>query len=270
MNKFWHLLKLAWLNLGFYSALVFMTAVSMLFISLPAFCWLLCIRGYDKGTAMRRLIWYYGRGWSILLNFFVPVRLENCDRPLPRPCIITANHQSFFDTYCFGFMQEPDVVFAVRAWPFRMPFYGLYMRLAGYLNTESGDWQELLGKARAILDSGACIGIFPEGHRSPNGDIHRFHSGAFYLSVMTGAPILPVCIDGTGIFLRKGGFLLRPATISIRVLDPIYPEQFAVFGDEAPLQLRRAVKTAMQHSLKVARSMHPLVAITFNTTRELS
>ena len=270
MNKSWYLLKLAWLNLGFYSGLVLMTAVSMLFISLPAFCYLLCVKGYDKGTATRCLIWYYGRGWALLLSFFVPVYLENCERTLPKPCIVTPNHQSFFDTYCFGFIQTPDIVFAVRAWPFRMPLYGLYMRLAEYLNTESDDWPGLLSKAQATLDSGASIAIFPEGHRSPDGNLQRFHSGAFYLSVMTGAPIQPVCIDGTGVFLHKGGFLLRPATISIRVLDPIYPEQFAIYGEEAPLQLRRAVKAAMQDSLNVLRSIHPLVATSFNTTKELS
>ena len=250
MNALRHFLKLAWLNVGFYGGIVCITAITILVMTLPALCYFVCIKGYDKGKATRHIIWYYGRAWTKLLICFVPVRLENCDRALPKPCIITPNHQSFFDTYCFAFMPEPDIVFAVRAWPFRMPFYGPYMRLAGYLNTESGNAEEFLRQARAMLHAGACIGIFPEGHRSIGGKMQRFHSGAFHLSVMTGVPVLPVCIDGTGDFLRRGGFLLRPATIRIRVLDPIYPEHFAAFGDEAPLKLRAAAKAAIQRSLE--------------------
>jgi 1-acyl-sn-glycerol-3-phosphate acyltransferase len=259
MSKLRHTLKLTWLNLGFYGGLVLITAVSIVFISLPALYYLRYIKGCDKATAARRFIWHYGRAWTKLLCFFVPVHLENCDRPVPKPCIITPNHQSFFDTYCFGFMPTPNIAFAVRAWPFRMPFYRPYMRLAGYLNTESGGFKEFLRQSRAILEKGACIGIFPEGHRSPNGEIQRFHGGAFHLSVMTGVPILPVCIDGTGAFLRKGGFILRPATIRIQILEPIYPEQFAAFGEEAPLKLRHATKAAIQLGLEDLRSVRPLV-----------
>ena len=255
MNKLCRVLKLIWLNIGFYGAFVLMTAVLIVFISLPALCYLRYIKKYDKGSATRRLVWYYGRAWTKLLILFVPVRLENCDRPLPKPCIITPNHQSFFDTYCFGFISAPDIVFAVRAWPFRMPFYRPYMRLAGYLNMESGSSEELLRQARAVLDKGSCIGIFPEGHRSPNDKIQRFRAGAFYLSAITGVPIIPMCIDGTGIFLRKGSYLLRLATIRIRVLDPIYPEQFSDFGEEAPLQLRHAAKAAIERSLEDMRSV---------------
>lgn len=250
-------LKLAWLNIGFYSGLIFMTAFSIVFISAPALCWLRYARGFDKGTAMRRLVWYYGRAWTKLLAVFVPLRLENCDRPLPKPCIITPNHQSFFDTYCFAFMPEPDVVFAVRAWPFRIPFYGPYMKLAGYLNTESERPEELLRQSKAVLDKGACIGVFPEGTRSTDGRMRRFHGGAFHLAVIAGVPVLPVCVDGTGIFLRKGGLLLRPASIAIRVLDPVHPQAFADTGEEAPLVLRRTVKARIQEALDALRSDVP-------------
>lgn len=246
-------LRLVWLNVGFYSSLIFLTVFSIVFVSLPALCWLRFIRGLDKGAAMRRLVWHYGRAWTRLLVFFVPVTLENCQKPLPKPCIITPNHQSFFDTYCFAFMPEPDVVFAVRAWPFRMPFYGPYMRLAGYLNTESADAAALLRQARDILAKGTCIGVFPEGTRSRDGSMGRFRGGAFHLAVLTGTPVLPVCIEGTGRLLHRSGFLLRPSRIVIRVLDPVYPADFAGHGPEAPRLLRKAVKARIQKALDEAR-----------------
>ncbi|MDR1947284.1 MAG: 1-acyl-sn-glycerol-3-phosphate acyltransferase [Desulfovibrio sp.] len=247
-------LKLVWLNTGFYGGLIILTAVSIVFISFPALCLFRFARGFDKGAAMRNLVWLYGRAWTKLLAFFVPLKLENCDRSLPTPCIITPNHQSFFDTYCFAFMPERNVVFAVRAWPFRIPFYGPYMRLAGYLNTESGNAEEILRRSKEILAGGACIGVFPEGTRSPDGKMRRFHGGAFHLAVLTGVPVVPVCMEGTGIFLHRDGFLLRPARISVKVLDPVHPRDFTEYGDEAPLLLRKTVKAHIQKALDEIRS----------------
>ncbi|MDR0828118.1 MAG: 1-acyl-sn-glycerol-3-phosphate acyltransferase [Desulfovibrio sp.] len=264
-GRFVHGLRLIWLNVGFYSGLILMTTVSIVFISFPALCWFRFVRGLNKGAAMRQLVWYYGRAWTKLLAFFVPVKLENCAMPLPKPCIITPNHQSFFDTYCFAFMPERDVVFAVRAWPFLIPFYGPYMRLAGYLNTESGNAEELLCQSKEILNNGACIGVFPEGTRSPNGKMSRFHSGAFHLAALTGVPIVPVCMEGTGVFLHRNGFLLRPARIAVKVLDPVYPRDFADSGDEVPLLLRKTVKARLQKALDELRSECPDRTLNINT-----
>lgn len=253
MKRLWYLLRLIWLNAGFYTGLFIITAGGMLFVCVPAYCWLRFVRKLDEGRSVRRLIWHYGRAWARLLSLFVPLTVKNCDKPLPKPCIITPNHQSFFDTYCFGFSREPDVVFAVRAWPFKMPFYGPYMRRAQYLNTESGGADELLARAKAILGSGTSIAVFPEGTRSPDGKMGRFHGGAFHLAGVTGVPIVPLCIDGTGRFLRKGGFLLRPASVSITMLDPVWPDQFASHGHEAPLVLKRTVKARLQQALQETR-----------------
>ena len=254
MSRIWYGVKLLWLNAGFYAGLFFITAVGMLFVSWPLYCWQRYGRKRTRGQAVRVLIWHYGRAWAKLLASFVPLRLEGCGRPLPKPCILVPNHQSFFDTYCFGFLPEPDVVFAVRAWPFHMPFYGPYMRWAEYCNTESRTPGELVARAKELLGRGACVAIFPEGTRSTDGNVQRFHAGAFRLAMEANVPVVPVCIDGTGSFLRRGGFLLRPASIAIRVLDPVLPENFAKYGDEAPLVLRRTVKAQLQQTLEELRN----------------
>ena len=247
--RVWRGIKVLWLNACFYSGLIFMTVVGILFISVPVFCWQRYVRGLDIGQATRYLIWLYGRAWARFLGFFVSLRLEDCDKKLPKPCIFVSNHQSFFDTYCFGFLPEPEVVFAVRAWPFKIPFYGPYMRLAEYLNTEDTSADALLEQGGRLLEKGTCVAIFPEGTRSIDGELQRFHAGAFRLSLATGVPIVPLCFEGTGVFLRKGTYLLQPAAIAIKVLDPIWPEDFVAFGDEAPLVLRRAVKDRLQDTL---------------------
>ncbi|MDR2726567.1 MAG: 1-acyl-sn-glycerol-3-phosphate acyltransferase [Deltaproteobacteria bacterium] len=249
MKKLWNMTRLVWLNVGFYTGFLVMTATGMLFVTIPLYYGLRFFQGLDKGHSIRWMIWLDGQAWTKLLGAFVPLRIENCERPLPQPCIVTPNHQSFFDTYCFGFTPSYNVVFAVRAWPFKMPFYGMYMRHADYLNTEDGSANDFLKRGKAILAKGTSIAVFPEGTRSLDGNMRRFSGGAFHLAAETGVPVVPMCIEGTGTFLRKGSFLLRPASIFVRVLDPIWPEQLPVSREELPLALRHAVKDRLQQTL---------------------
>ena len=250
MNSLQHGLKVLWLNFGFYCGLIFMTVVGIVCVFLPGYCWLRYARGFDSGEATRYLIWLYGRAWAKLLAFFVPISLEGLDKPLPEPCIFVSNHQSFFDTYCFGFMRYFNIVFAVRSWPFRIPFYSPYMRMAEYLNTEDVAAKDVLLQAKALLAKGVSIAVFPEGHRSVTGALQRFRAGSFYLANLTNTPVVPLCINGTGVFLKKGGaLLLNPSTISFRVLEPIFPEQFAQYGDEAPRLIRQVAKARIEQAL---------------------
>jgi 1-acyl-sn-glycerol-3-phosphate acyltransferase len=150
------------------------------------------------------------------------------------------------------------VLFAVRGWPFRIPGYAPYMRMAEYLNTEGMSSEDIFAKARDLLGSGASIVIYPEGTRSPDGSLQRFHAGAFHLALATQTPILPLCIDGTGRFLKKGSLFLRPVPITVKLLQPLAPERFACCGDEAPLVLRRTVKALMLEALERFDSAEPL------------
>lgn len=247
LTTLWRLIVL---NAGFYGCLLLMTAFSIVVVWGPYFLWLRYAQGHTRGEAMRRMIWAYGKVWTKLLALFAPVQVQGDSQSLPIPCIVTPNHQSFFDAYCIGFLRIPNVLFAVRGWPFRIPVYGPYMRAAEYLNTEGLSGEQILARSQSLLSQGASIVIYPEGTRSPDRRLQRFHAGAFHLSLATGVPIVPLCIDGTSIFLKKGGWLLRPANINISILEPVYPAQFCHYGDESPLVLRHHVKDKMQNNLQ--------------------
>ena len=233
------------LNLGFYS-LLFGLTVSFI-LAAPLFYWRQRAAGEDVAVVVRRLIHRYGVYWSRILRLFYRVRID----PLPDmpagPYIIVANHRSFFDTYCFAFFPEENLVFAVRAWPFRIPFYGPFMYKAGYLNTEKENAGGLLAKGKALLATGAVLVFFPEGTRSATDAMGRFHAGAFALAAEAGVPVLPYCLRGTGDMLPRGAFFLRPANIRARVLPPMSAPQ----GPDGPdaRALRKMVKAAMAQAL---------------------
>jgi len=76
--------------------------------------------------------------------------------------------------------------------------------------------------------------MFPEGTRSPDGRLRAFKPGAFTLAKRSGAPILPIVIEGTAHALPKRGFVLQGRhAIRVRILDEIPHATFASEPDEA-------------------------------------
>lgn len=243
-----------WLGAGFYLGLVLLTTVALI-ISPVAFWVLRLGKGMHSGVAARTLIWWYGHCWCKLFAAFTPVTcsgtgFSGCSQDLPQPCVMVANHQSYFDTYAFGAIPIKNLVLLVRAWPFKIPFYAPFMRKAGYINTEAMNAQEIMARSEEVLGSGATLVVFPEGTRSGTGKIGRFHSGAFLVAARCNVPVVPVCFDGTGAFLRRGEFFPRRAKVRITVLDPVYPEEFAVHGEAAHMAMRREVKRRIQARLE--------------------
>jgi 1-acyl-sn-glycerol-3-phosphate acyltransferase len=66
-----------------------------------------------------------------------------------------------------------------------------------------------------VLESGRSLLIFPEGGRSPDGWSRKHRPGAAFLANQTGAPVVPVYLDGTGTVLPKGKFFPRRAPSAV-------------------------------------------------------
>jgi 1-acyl-sn-glycerol-3-phosphate acyltransferase len=74
---------------------------------------------------------------------------------------------------------------------------GWFLRAAGQIPLDRfhPDPRAIRTCLRVLRDGGA-VGIFPEGTRG-DGELHRFHHGAAYLALVTGAPVVPVTMIGT-------------------------------------------------------------------------
>ncbi len=138
-----------------------------------------------------------------------------------RPAIVIANHASFIDILAM-LMITPRAVMMTNRWVWNSPFFGRVVRYAGFLRSEDGT--ELnVERTRELIAQGVSVIIFPEGTRSRDGRIGRFHKGAFHIAETIGAPIVPVLLHGFGEAMTKGDALLKNATITMRPLPPIAP-----------------------------------------------
>ncbi len=175
-------------------------------------------------------------GWFLVrvVPFMAPVILDDQSGGFEGPVIFVPNHSSSIDPYLFGLLPLDNAF--VTSWPFRIPFYNLFMHLAGYIDSTQG-WHHVEQQGGKLLARGCSLIIWPEGHRSRDGRLRRFKNGAFQLALATGRPIVPVCILGSRRMLPPGNRMLTPARIRVILLPPLLP-----VGDPADTSHIKALK----------------------------
>ncbi|CAG4995018.1 Carboxy-S-adenosyl-L-methionine synthase [Dyadobacter sp. CECT 9275] len=164
--------------------------------------------------------------------------LENL--PTDKPVIFIANHSSFLDIL-LAIMMSPKIVLMVKGWVYNSPFFGPIIRFAGYIYTEDGP-EENLRKVKQLVADGYSLLIFPEGTRSYDGEIGRFHKGAFHLAQELGLDIQPILIHGASEVLPKNDFLISSGGLNVRVLPRI-----SITDGSWGIQLRDITKNISAH-----------------------
>jgi 1-acyl-sn-glycerol-3-phosphate acyltransferase len=214
--------------------------------------WLLVTR-WPPGKIVRHFIWLYGRVWLWIVSPFVRLKVVGTDYArLAQPCIYVANHLSFFDVFFLSALPVFDVVVCLRSWPFKLPWYAPFMRCAQYVDVERLPWDEIVRKIDQIAKAGRSVLLFPQGHRSRDGRLGRFYSGAFKLAVQLRLPIVPICIQGTDQMLPPGRRWMAPADVRLECLKPIDSTAFS--GDLGHIEFRKHVKELMGACLAGSQS----------------
>lgn len=244
----WKRIRVVTLNLTFYPLMTLWIIAGILVSPLCLAIWKVCT-GWDWPRIVRHLISIHGYGLIVIVSPFVRFTGEDLDR-IERPCIMVVNHLSFFDSYFMAALPFHDITFAVGAWPFKMYWYTLFMRLARYLDVENSDWDEVLRTCRESFALKGTVLFFPEGHRSKTGRLQPFYSGAFRLATQTGVPVVPLCITGTGIMLPPGESFLHPSRVRLKALPPVDPAGFP--GPSGHVALRKEVYRRIERALQEA------------------
>lgn len=199
----------------------------------------------------RHYIWMWARLYINLV--FLGRRRYVCWREADfrRPHLVFANHQSFIDTALI-FSLSPRLIIGTKNSIYNHPVFGPVSRLCGYINVSLGHEKY---KPRLIkeLQAGRSFALFPEGTRSPDFKIHRFHSGLFDLALSTGKPLMPVLFVGTGHLLPKGAFWGSRQHLIMEVGPPVVPEPDTEPGAARRLAHRMAAALRRRYE-EVARA----------------
>jgi 1-acyl-sn-glycerol-3-phosphate acyltransferase len=140
--------------------------------------------------------WYkFGRFLvSILARGILEVSIH-WKAPLPEgPVILAANHPSTIDPALVTTLLSDRVSILIRGSLFKIPLFGRSMRFCGHVPVVRGHGQEAMAEAEKLLKAGRSVVIFPEGEISPEGGLHKPHTGMARLALSTGAPVVPLGI----------------------------------------------------------------------------
>jgi 1-acyl-sn-glycerol-3-phosphate acyltransferase len=188
--------------------------------------------------------------------------------PATGPAVIAANHPSYLDPVLLSLQVARPIRFMAWDALFRIPLLGALMRLFGAfpVDVRPGRGRDAYEKARALIEEGELVGLFPEGKRSRSGWMEeRLREGAARLAWETGAPLVPATI--TGAFRAWPYFraLPEPARIRVRYHDPIDPEPYrrlpedegvAALLDELRRRVERTLMPGVKADLRIATLYH--------------
>lgn len=158
-----------------------------------------------------------------------------------KPAMVIANHQSHNDIALLLIL-HPKFLEMTNDRVQRNKFFGPLIKMADFYAISDG-MESLLPRLRKNVEEGYSVVIFPEGTRSPDGRIQRFHKGAFYLAEELNIDLLPIIIHGSGDIYSKGEYFLKTGRAVIEVLPRITPAEARSKGNL--LERSRAIRHYM-------------------------
>jgi 1-acyl-sn-glycerol-3-phosphate acyltransferase len=142
-----------------------------------------------------------------------------------RTSIFVSNHVNIFDPFVvYSAIPQFFRGFELES-HFKIPIYGWMMGRFGNIPVPDAPSRESLEvmttRAKAALDSGISLIVFPEGARTRDGHVHNFKKGIFNIAQKFGIPIVPVSIAGAYQCFQTGNWMLYPGKITVYVHDTI-------------------------------------------------
>ncbi len=157
------------------------------------------------------------------VRLYLGLRREGLEH-LPRrgPLIIVSNHVSYMDAILLGSATPRPIRFMVLQWMYDLLLLRWFYWGMGTVPVQAdGKDSNAIRRAVKVLNRGHVLGIFPEGTRSPDGRIGETRPGAAMLAALSGAPVVPVFIDGAREAMPVGSMFPLPARVNVRFGPPL-------------------------------------------------
>jgi len=169
------------------------------------------------------------------------------------PVIIASNHLSFSDSIFMPLVVPRKVTFLAKSEYFTSPGpKGLLKKLTFIalgqvpVDRSGGRRSEAaLITGLKVLAEGKCLGIYPEGTRSPDGRLYKGRTGIARLAIESGAPIIPVAMFNTEKIQPTGTVVPKVMRVEMIFGEPLYFE-----GDSTDLLYLREVTDKIMETIQ--------------------
>lgn len=189
--------------------------------------------------------WFFCKVSTIFIHITFPwkFKLNNPHgEDFLKPSILICNHMSLIETPLVK-MLYPKLIFLTNKWVMNTPHFGPIAHMADFFDVKDGS-DEVMKKLKEKMNDGYSLVIFPEGTRSYDYKIHRYHRGAFFMAEEMQLDIIPILFQGTGEFLRKYSIFGKSNTVSTNILPRIKPndERFGIGHRERAKKITEYVR----------------------------
>jgi 1-acyl-sn-glycerol-3-phosphate acyltransferase len=139
------------------------------------------------------------------------------------PAILAMNHQSYLDPPLAGTTCDRAIYFLARRTLLNVPLLGWVLPKLNVIpvNQEGVDRSAIKAAIR-VLQAGNGVLVFPEGSRTPDGNLQPAEPGLGLVIAKTLAPVVPMRIFGAYEALPRGGGRLRFVPVTLVVGEPIF------------------------------------------------
>jgi len=176
----------------------------------------------------------------VYLKVFRNIKVEGQNNmPSHGPVIVAANHISYLDPVVVGAVFDREINFVAKEELFHIPILKSIIKALNAFPVKRGLGDRgALRAALQILSQNRCFGIFPEGHRNrTEAKLTPFKGGAAMIALKSGAPILPVAVQGTKGFFRQ---------VRVKIGQPIQvPTQIEKVDKAAVTELTQKLEQAI-------------------------
>ena len=164
--------------------------------------------------------------WLILKTGRIRVRVEGLENvPRNQSAVFCVNHQSALDIPILFVHLPVRFRFLAKRSLFNLPFLGWHLRRSGHIPVERERPHEAMKSLELAVQrirSGTPVVLFPEGHRSRDGELRAFKRGPFFLAIKAAVPIVPITLNGTRYVLKPDTYHVRSGKTEM-IVHPAIP-----------------------------------------------
>ncbi len=169
------------------------------------------------------------------------------------PVIIASNHLSFSDSIFMPLVVPRKVTFLAKSEYFTSPGFKGFLKKITFIalgqvpvDRSGGRRSEAaLLTGLSLLADGNCIGIYPEGTRSPDGRLYKGRTGIARLAIESGAAVVPVAMFNTAEIQPTGQVVPK-----VRRVEMIFGEPMFFEGDSNDLKLLREITDRIMNTIQ--------------------
>ena len=173
--------------------------------------------------------------------------------PQSGPVIVASNHLSFSDSIFMPLVVPRKVTFLAKSEYFTSPGIKGFIKKITFIalgqvpvDRSGGRRSEAaLLTGLELLAEGACIGVYPEGTRSPDGKLYKGRTGIARLAIESGAAVVPVAMFNTAEIQPTGQVVPKVQRVEMIFGEPLYYK-----GDTSDLKLLREITDEIMEKIQ--------------------